>query len=143
MGNQKSSQNKEFDVEINHPNFSKSKIVTEGEYKRLRTNIAIDEKEYDKWKLSSSKYVSPPSNLLLPLDSSFKRTAMCGHTGNATVILLSFSSTTQTFPTCSQKKSITGEAKNLALLKSNSGTCSGASLKPETRQNRQDSTSVI
>ncbi len=99
MGQQKSQPKKEFETEINHPRFSKSKIVTEGEEKRLQTSFSVDEKEYDKWKLAVAKYPSLPSNLLLPLNSSFSRTGMCGHTGTATVILVLFRSTTTTTPT--------------------------------------------
>ena len=111
MGNTKSNERKEFDVKINHPKFSKAKIVTNNSEKYLETQIAIDEKEFDKWKLATSKYQEPPYNLLLPVKSSFQRTAMCGHTGNATVSISLSRSTTKTTPTCSPKRSTTEEAK--------------------------------
>ena len=60
MGNAKSDPKKEFDIKINHPRFSKSKIVTNGNEKYLQTSFAIDEKEYDKWKLSCSKVLVRP-----------------------------------------------------------------------------------
>lgn len=56
MGNKESEQKKEFEVEINHPRFSKSKIISNTSSKLLQTTQSIDEKEYDKWKASLLKY---------------------------------------------------------------------------------------
>jgi hypothetical protein len=44
MGNKESEQAKEFHIEINHPRFLKSKIVTHNAQKQLQTSQAIDEK---------------------------------------------------------------------------------------------------
>lgn len=111
MGPQKSQPKKEFETEINHPRFAKSKIVTEGEEKRLQTSFSVDEKEYDKWKLAVARYPSFPPNLLLPLHSSFSRTGMCGHTGTATVTPVPLRLTTTTTPTCSLRRSTTVMAR--------------------------------
>ena len=86
MGNQKSEQKKEFEIEINHPRLTKSKIIATAEDKKLQTNFSVDEKVFDKWKLATAKYTTHPPNLLLPLSSSFSRTGMCGHTVTATVV---------------------------------------------------------
>ena len=126
MGNAKSNERKEFDVKINHPKFSKAKIVTNNSEKYLETQIAIDEKEFDKWKLATSKYQEPPYNLLLPVKSTFQRTAMCGHTGNATVPASLPRSTTRTTPTSSLRKSTTEGARRPDRRKSSSGFCSTA-----------------
>lgn len=89
MGNAKSEESKQFEVKINHPKFTKAKIISSNNEKYLQTQLALDQKEFDKWKLATSKYHETPYNLLLPIKSSFSRTAMCGHTGNATVHLCS------------------------------------------------------
>jgi hypothetical protein len=133
MGNAKSEERKEFEVKVNHPKFTKAKIVTNNSEKYLETQIAIDEKEYDKWKLATSKYQEPPYNLLLPVKSTFHRTAMCGHTGNATVPSTLPRSTTRTTPTSSPKRSMTVEAKKPDPKKSRSGFCSTVWSEPEIK----------
>lgn len=123
MGNSKSGEKKEFEVKISHPRFTKSKIVTSKEERYLETSFAIDEKEFDKWNLLVNKYGSQRNNLMLPAKTSFNRTAMCGHTGNATVLLSLARCNTRTTPTSSLRKSMTAGARNLSLLKWRFGTC--------------------
>ncbi|MCB0371169.1 MAG: hypothetical protein KDD45_17570 [Bdellovibrionales bacterium] len=104
-------------MKINNPRFDRAKIVTIGDSKYLETSYAIDEKEFDKWKLNISKYASQPANLLLPIKTEFRRTAMCGHTGTATVTYVSPRSIISTTPTSSLKKYMIDTAKKLNLQK--------------------------
>lgn len=98
MGNKEIEQKKEFEVEINHPRFSKSKIVSNSSSKLLQTSQSIDEKEYDSWKTALLKYQgSIPHDLLLPVSHSFSRTGLCGNTGTVLVKLSSFRSITIIF----------------------------------------------
>ena len=59
---------------------------------------------------------------MLPVKSSFNRTAMCGHTGNATVFKILFRSITRTILIFSQKKSTIAEAKKQDSLRSKYGS---------------------
>ncbi len=44
--NEKSTQNGEMTVSINHPKFQNAKLVTEGKDKVLQLTLGVDEREY-------------------------------------------------------------------------------------------------
>ena len=126
MGNKESEQAKEFHIEINHPRFLKSTILTHNALKQLQTSQAIDQKEYDRWKQALKKYSAVPENLLLPIEHNFSRSGLCGNTGTLIVIRFPHSSPTTTTPTCSAKKSTTERASRPTSHKHSCGACSSA-----------------
>ena len=134
MGNKESEQAKDFNIDINHPRFLHSKIVTKDNQKYLQTSQAVEEKEHDKWKSALKKYSAIPDNLLLPHEHTFNRTGLCGNTGTITVIPTPRSSPTTTTPTSSAKKSTTGRDSKPNSHKLNSGASSWAFCKQSDRQ---------
>ncbi len=87
MGNKESEQAKDFDIEISHPRFIRSKIISRDGQKYLQTSQAIEEKQYEKWRASLAKFNQIPDSLLLPKTHNFSRNGMCGNTGTLQVTL--------------------------------------------------------
>jgi hypothetical protein len=104
MGNEKSDIKKQFEVEINHPRFSKSKIITLENQKYLQTSQSIDEQEYKKWKNAVELFKSNSNHLLVPVSSEFSRLGLCGHTGTVIVSTAIFRSTIKTIPIYSHRR---------------------------------------
>jgi hypothetical protein len=123
MGNKESEQAKDFQIEINHPRFLRSTIVTLNAQKHLQTSQAIDQKEYDRWSLALKKYSPLPDNLLLPHDHAFNRAGLCGNTGTLLVSPSPRSSPTTTTPTSSAKKSTTEKDSRPSSLRPSCGEC--------------------
>ena len=123
MGNKESEQVKDFDIEINHPRFTKSKIVGREGEKELQTSQAIDEKEHEKWTAALTKYKDIPDNLLLPKTHAFSRTGLCGNTGTLLVSSSRYRSTTQTIRTCWSRRSTTARDSRAGFRRLNSGDC--------------------
>jgi hypothetical protein len=87
MGNKESEQAKDFDIEISHPRFVRSKIISRDGQKYLQTSQAIEENQYEKWQAGLAKFKPIPDSLLLPKTHAFSRTALCGNTGTLQVTL--------------------------------------------------------
>ena len=86
MGNLSNSANKEVDLKIRHPSLSNAKLVDLNSSKIIKNTTFNDQKEYEKWADSLSKYKTT-SRLFLPIDHSFSHTSLCGTAGTVEVAL--------------------------------------------------------
>ena len=70
----------------------------------MQVTTGVDEREYDKWKLSLEKARLTPTYLLVPTKKEFAKKGLCGNTGTLTVILASPRSTIPTITISSVRK---------------------------------------
>ena len=97
MGNLSNSGSKEVDLKIRHSNLSNAKLVIKDGAREIKNLTFNDQKEYDKWVDSLSKYKTA-SRLFLPISHSFSHTSLCGTAGTVEVALPSRRPTTTTIP---------------------------------------------